>query len=58
MNREDAILAAQSVGGLLIPKTETHFVEMMSPKAKRHMVVDGKVACEGKMTFALATRPD
>lgn len=47
MRTQDAILLAQNCGGLLIPKTETHFVEMMVPTAKRYMVVDGKVAYQG-----------
>ncbi len=47
MNVQDAIPLAQSCGGLLIPRTETHFVDMMMPTAKRHMVIDGKVAYQG-----------
>jgi len=47
MKVSDALPLAQNCGGLLIPKTETHFVEMMAPTAKRHMVVDGKVAYQG-----------
>lgn len=47
MRIEEAKKLAKEVGGLWIPATETHFVEMMSPKAKRHMVVDGKVAYQG-----------
>lgn len=54
----DAIQKAQLVGGLYLPKTETHFVEMMAPTAKRHMVVDGKVAYQGhKWTDALERIP-
>jgi FkbM family methyltransferase len=47
MKIEDAIAQGQLCGGLWIPKTETHFVEMMAPTAKRHMVVDGKTAYQG-----------
>lgn len=33
---------SQLAGGVWMPKTETHFVEMMEPGGKRHKVVDGK----------------
>lgn len=58
MKIEDALPLAQSCGGLLIPKTELHFVDMMKPTAKRHMMVDGKVAYQGhKWTDALSRIP-
>ncbi len=56
MEVQDAIQEAQSVGGLLIPKTETHFVEMMAPTAKRHIEVDGKTAYQGHKWADMLTR--
>ena len=58
MRVQDAIEQAQMCGGLLIPRTEEHFVLMMQPTAKRHMMVDGKVAYQGhKWTDALERIP-
>ncbi len=47
MNVQDAIALAQNCGGLLIPRTEEHFVMMMQPTAKRYTEIDGKVAYQG-----------
>ena len=47
MNVQEAILLAKSVGGLLIPQTEDHFVLMMAPTAKRHIEIRGKTAYQG-----------
>lgn len=59
MKIEDAIPLSQNVGGLLMPKTETHFPLMMRPEAKRYMMVDGKVAYQGhKWTDALSRIPE
>ncbi len=33
---------AKLVGGVWMPATERHFVEMMRPGAKRHAIRDGK----------------
>ncbi len=58
MNVQDAVALAQNCGGLLIPRTEEHFVLMMQPTAKRYMVDDGKVAYQGhKWMDALARIP-
>lgn len=53
-----APIGAKLVGGLWLPATEEHFVEMMRPTAKRYMVVDGKVAYQGhKWKAALELLP-
>lgn len=36
------IEGAKLIGGLWLPASEEHFVEMMAPGAKRHRVVDGR----------------
>ncbi len=39
---EKQIPGAQLVGGVYLPASELHLVDMMVPTAKRHRVVDGK----------------
>ncbi len=56
MKIEDALLLAQTTGGLLIPKTEEHFNLMMAPTAKRHMTDHGKVAYQGHKWMDALTR--
>lgn len=47
MKIQDAIPHSQDIGGMLIPRTETHFPLMMVPTAKRHMTNHGRTAYQG-----------
>ncbi len=53
----DAIEGAKLVGGVWLPETEKHFVEMMGPQSKRHEVVDGKWTYQRhKLTAAMESQ--
>ena len=59
MKIEDALPLAQNCGGMLMPKTETHFRLMMAPTAKRHMSDAGRVCYQGhKWQDALTRIPE
>ena len=50
---------AKLVGGVWLPATEEHFVEMMGPEAKRHRVVDGRWTYQyHKIERAMAAQPE
>lgn len=56
MNSETAVPGAKKVGGVWLPETEKHFVEMMLHNSKNHREVDGKLTYQYRKLEAAMKR--